>query len=218
MKLIIGSIEVYKTDSRYKVLQAFSDPQISYLLFMGSLALIYFEITHPGTIVPGVLGTMGLILALISFHKLDVWWGGVVLIILAIIFFVLEAFVPSFGILGVAGIVSFILGGVFLFDSSSTGYSLPLLTIVPSTIVIGGIMIAIGYLLLKSHKLRTRTGKDEMIGRTGTVQSLKSPRKGQMKVFGELWNFESLEDLTPKDELVVEKVKGLKLIVKKKGS
>ncbi len=215
LALEIGQIEVYKTDSRYQILQVFSDPQISYLLFMGSLALIYFEITHPGTIVPGVLGTMGLVLALISFHKLDVWWGGIALIALAIVFFVLEAFVPSFGVLGVGGIISFILGGIFLFDSNATGYALPLSTIIPSAFVIGGVMLAVGFLLLKTRHLRTRTGKDEMIGRLGKVVSLKSSHSGQIQVFGELWAFETQDDVQISDEVIVHQVKGLKLLVRK---
>lgn len=215
LTLTVGEIEVYKTDSRYQILQVFSDPQISYLLFMGSLALIYFEITHPGTIVPGVLGTMGLVLALISFHKLDVWWGGIALIALAVVFFILEAFVPSFGILGVGGIVAFILGGIFLFDSGATGYVLPLLTIIPSAVVIGGIMIAVGFLLLRTRNLKTRTGREEMIGRSGTIVSLKSARLGQMRIFGELWTFETDQDVQVSDEVIVDKVKGLKLIVRK---
>ncbi len=216
LDLKVGEIKVYNTDSRYQILQIVSDPQISYLLFMGSMALLYFEFTHPGTIVPGVLGAMGLVLSLISFHKLEVWWGGLALIVLSLVFFILEAFVPSFGMLGIGGIVSLVLGGLFLFDSTATGYSLPLWTILPSAVVLGLIMLGIGWLMYQTKSRRVRTGSEEMIGRSGKVRSLKNSRTGQVKVFGEIWSFESEDDVGSKDEVVVLKVQGLKLIVKKK--
>lgn len=213
--VVVGEIESYKQDSRYHILQIFSDPQIAYLLFMGSLALLYFEFTHPGTIAPGVIGAIGLIVSLISFHKMDVWWGGLALMILGVGFLVAEIFVTSFGFLGIGGIVAFVLGGLFLFDSSQTAYSLPLVTILPTAIVFGGTMIGLGYLLLRTRKLKVQTGSEEMLAKKGKVKSLETPRIGNVQVHGELWKFESQDDLVINDHVEVIAVNGLTLKVKK---
>ncbi len=211
----IGEVESYKQDSRFHVLQIFSDPQIAYLLFMGSLALLYFEFTHPGTMVPGVVGAIGLILSLISFHKMDVWWGGLALMALGVAFLIAEIFITSFGILGIGGIVAFVLGGMFLFDSSQTAYALPLMTIVPTAIVLGGVMIGTGYLLLRTRKIRVQTGFEEMIGKKAKIQRLSGAKSGMIKVHGELWKFESQSDLEKGDQVEVVAVDGLTLIVRK---
>ncbi|RYZ86772.1 MAG: nodulation protein NfeD, partial [Proteobacteria bacterium] len=90
-----------------------ADPQVAYLLFLGSIALIYFEITHPGFIAPGVIGAIGLILSAVTLHKLDATIGGVLLIVLGIAFMIAESFVPSFGALGLGGIVAFVFGSSY---------------------------------------------------------------------------------------------------------
>lgn len=213
--VVVGDIEPYNQDSRYHILQIFSDPQIAYLLFMGSLALLYFEFTHPGLIAPGVIGAIGLVLSMVSFHKMDVWWGGLALMVLGVGFLIAEIFVPSFGALGIGGIIAFVLGGIFLFDPSQTAYSLPLLTILPTALVFGGLMIGIGYLLLKNRKLRVQTGYEEMLGKVAKVKHLETSRTGSAQVHGELWKFESQEDLNMNDQVVVTAVDGLTLKVKK---
>ena len=91
----VGDLQEFSPDLRYKILNFVADPEFAYLLFMGSLALLYFEITHPGLIVPGVIGGISLVLSLIAFHKLDVAWGGLALILLGMAFMVLEIFVLS---------------------------------------------------------------------------------------------------------------------------
>jgi membrane-bound serine protease (ClpP class) len=215
MKVMPGEIIVYNTDSRFFVLQLLSDPQISYLVFMGSIALLYFEFTHPGMIAPGVFGSIGLILSLMSFHRLDVWWGGVALIFLGIIMLILEMFVPSFGALGVGGIIAFILGGIFLFDTSQTAYHLPLYTILPTALVLGGLMIGIGFLALRNRKIKVKTGSENMIGKKLKIAFLENSRKGKVKYHGEFWNFESHSDVEEGDQVIVTEVNGLTLKVKK---
>ncbi|HEX4922879.1 MAG TPA: hypothetical protein VFV50_02300, partial [Bdellovibrionales bacterium] len=107
-KVATGQIKAFEPDFRYRLLELITHPQIAYLLFMISIGLLYFEITHPGMILPGVAGTLGLVLSLISFHLLDVRWGGLALLVLGLIFLIAEAFVPSFGALGVGGIIAFV--------------------------------------------------------------------------------------------------------------
>ncbi|MCB0349415.1 MAG: nodulation protein NfeD, partial [Bdellovibrionales bacterium] len=121
----VGPLVSFDPDVRYKILQIIGDPQLSYMIFLGSLGLLYFEFTHPGMILPGVAGGLGLLISFIAFDKLDVKWGGLALLALGLVFFILEAFVPSFGALGIGGIIAFTIGGLLLYDES-TGYALPL--------------------------------------------------------------------------------------------
>ncbi|PIU00895.1 MAG: hypothetical protein COT74_03055 [Bdellovibrionales bacterium CG10_big_fil_rev_8_21_14_0_10_45_34] len=213
----VGTIIKFESSLKHYLLSLFSDPQIAYLLFMGSLALLYFEITHPGTIVPGVLGGIGLILALVSFSKLAVWWGGVALIVLGLAFLVAEAFVPSFGILGVAGLVSFVIGGIYMFDPSiSGGWAAMLKIVLPTALVAGGIMLAVAYLVVKAQKSSPKLSYDSMVGRRLKVWFVDpTGMRGQVQIEGEIWAFESSELVKKDDEIEIIEQSGLVLRVKR---
>jgi len=160
---------------------------------MGSVALLYFEITHPGIFAPGVIGSIGLILSLISFHKLNVWWGGLGLLFLGIVMLILEAFVPSFGVLGVGGIVAFTVGSLFLFDPVKSGYVLPLSSILPTTFLLSGVLLGLGYLVLQTRKVKKHGGFDDVIGAEAVVVSIDevNPLQGYLEIAGENWKFQS---------------------------
>ena len=214
----VGPIKKMKLDMRFQVLQMVSDPEISYMMFMGSLGLLYFEITHPGTIVPGVLGSIGLVLSLISFHKMDVYWGGLALILIGIILFVLEVYVPSFGALGAGGSVAFILGSLFLFNPQS-GYSLPLVTILGTASVLIAVLSGIVLLALSSRKVRLRTAYDDLPDAEGEVIRVSTNGlKGQVRVIGEIWKFKSLEAFVVGEKIKVKGHQGLTLNIIKRSS
>ena len=113
-------VVVFEKLFKEKVLEFLSDPNIFYLLFMAGVIGLGFELTHPGVLVPGVLGGISLILALISSQALPVNVGALALIVVAMLLMVAEAFVPSFGILGIGGVVGFVLGSVFLIDDAES--------------------------------------------------------------------------------------------------
>ncbi len=183
--------EIYPLDFgwRDRALELLTDPQFSYLLFMGSLGLIYFEITHPGTMVAGVVGGIGLVISLIAFHKLDVSVGGLLLLLLGIALLVAEAFLPSFGVFGVGGIVAFVLGSLFLFDPEKTGGQiLPLATIIAASSGLALIFLVLGWLSLNTVNLRKKTGGESLIGQNAVVVEVFSGGKsGWVKVAGETW-------------------------------
>jgi membrane-bound serine protease (ClpP class) len=212
----VGEIDRIETGLRHKILDIIADPQFAYLLFMGSLALLYFELTHPGTIVPGVVGALGLVLSMISFHKLNIWWGGLVLMLLGMVFMIAEAFVPSFGALGIGGVVAFILGSVFLFDAETSGYTLPLSTILPTAIGVGLFMLGIAYLAFNAIKRDKSIGEAEIVGVVGEVVTLRDgdSRKGQVELLGEIWKFECESELRLGQRAKVESLDGLTVKVK----
>jgi membrane-bound serine protease (ClpP class) len=213
----VGDVQYLEPDLKHKVLELIADPQIAYMMFMGSLALLYYEITHPGMMVPGVLGGIGLVLALISLHKLEVVWGGVLLIVLGIGFMLAEAFVPSFGILGVGGIISFVVGSILMFDVATTGYSLPYSLILPSALLLGGITLGLGYMAVSSLRIKARGEFQDILGREGKVVKVKNSGKtGLILVEGENWKFKSEKALQMDDVVEVKDHKGLTLLVQKK--
>ncbi|MGZ3723394.1 MAG: NfeD family protein, partial [Bdellovibrionales bacterium] len=126
-----GEIRIFPLDTRYQVVSIATDPQFAYTLLLGSLGLLYFEITHPGAVLPGVAGAVGLVVALIAMNRLDVEWGGLILIFFGVGMLIAELFLPTFGVLGLGGIAALVLGSIFLIDPVKTGgYHLPYMLIV----------------------------------------------------------------------------------------
>ncbi len=215
----VGPVEVFQPDLRHQALSLLTDPQIAYLIFMGSLGLLYFEITHPGTMVAGVVGAVGLVVSMVAMHKLNVEWGGLVLIFLGVILLVAEVFVPSFGILGLGGVTSFVVGSIFLYDPAKTGgYTLPLSTILPSAFLLALITFGLGYLAVRSLKVKKRGGFDDMLNLVGTVVELQEDSKsGLMEVRGELWKFSSSKPVQIKSSVKVTGHLGFTLNVEPEG-
>ena len=214
----VGSIVVFEKDLRHKILSLVANPEWSYLIFMGSLGLLYFEITHPGTIAPGVIGGVGLVISLISMQQMNVEWGGLALIVLGLVFFILEAFVPSFGILGVGGVISFFIGSVFLYDPEKTGgYSLPLDVILPTTILLSLLVFGVAYLAYSTRKIKTLGGDEDWTNEEAVVTKLKSSTEGQVHIKGETWKFESETPVQEEQKVLVVSRKGLTLKVKPKS-
>lgn len=215
---INDEIKLMPLDLRYKVLDLITNPQFAYLIFMGSLGLLYFELTHPGVIVPGVIGAVGLVISLMSMHLLDINMTGILLLVLGLCLMIAEAFVASFGALGIGGVVAFFLGSLFLYDPSFSGYSLPVMTILPTTLFVGLLMIGIAYLAFSTRKRKGQTTFEGLVGRTGTVSSLtKNNKSGQIDVFGEIWGFTSVDEFAVGDKAQVIGSKGFKLIIKKQA-
>jgi membrane-bound serine protease (ClpP class) len=123
---------------RTRILKTLSDPNIAYILMMIGLAGLYFELSHPGVILPGVIGSIALILAFYSFQTLAVNAAGVLLIVMAIIFFILEMKIASFGLLSVAGIISLLLGSMMLFDRMDGRTGISWTVIIPTISLVGG--------------------------------------------------------------------------------
>ncbi len=212
----VGPVVNFERDLRVRVLDFLTDPQFAYLLFMASLALLYLEFTHPGVSVPGVLGSLGLIVSMIAFHKLNVWWGGVALIALGVAFLIAEAFVTSFGVLGIGGLIAVTAGSILLYDPAVIGERLPYSLIFGMTGTIG---LAMFLLALVIYRSRTSAAKRQsslgLIGRLATITSMESPsqRRGMLEVSGELWRFQSDSDVEVGGTVEIRTQEGLALRV-----
>jgi membrane-bound serine protease (ClpP class) len=183
-----GVKRVVLTESlRDKILKTLSDPNIAYVLMMIGLAGLYFELSHPGAIFPGVIGAMSLILAFFAFQTLPVNYAGVLLIALAIILFVLEMKVASYGLLSLGGVISLFLGSLMLFEGTAPGMGLSWRVLVPTVVMISGFFVAVAGLVFRSQVSKPRTGDKGLVGEVGVAKSRLEP-EGKVFVHGELWN------------------------------
>lgn len=183
-----GMKRVVLTESfRDKILKTLSDPNIAYLLMMIGLAGLYFELSHPGAIFPGVIGAMSLILAFFAFQTLPVNYAGVLLIALAIILFVLEMKVASYGLLSLGGVISLFLGSLMLFEGTAPGMRLSWRVLVPTVVMVSGFFVAVAGLVFRSQVSKPRTGDKGLVGEVGVAKGRLEP-EGKVFVHGELWN------------------------------
>jgi membrane-bound serine protease (ClpP class) len=172
---------------RTRILKTLSNPNIAYILMMIGLAGLYFELSHPGAIVPGVIGSIALILAFYSFQTLPVNTAGVLLIMLALIFFIMEMNIASFGLLSIAGVISLFLGSMMLFDRGmDAGLRVSWQVLVPTLVLVGGFFVVLAGLVFRSRRRRPMTGDSGLIGATGVVKEALTPT-GRIQIHGELW-------------------------------
>jgi membrane-bound serine protease (ClpP class) len=177
---------VLKEGLRTKILKTISDPNIAYILLMIGLAGLYFELSHPGAVLPGVVGGICIILAFFAMQTIPVNYAGFLLIFLALVFFIMEMKIASYGLLSIAGIISLLLGSLMLFESSGTDMGLSWGVLLPTVIMVSGFFVVISGLVFKSHLSKPRTGARGLVGEIGVVKEALIP-EGKVFVHGELW-------------------------------
>lgn len=198
---------------RLEFLKTLSDPNIAYLLMtIGTIGIIA-ELYNPGAILPGVVGAISLILAFYSFQSLPVNYAGMLLFLLGIVFFILEASVTSYGLLGIGGVVSMLLGSVMLIKTDAEFLQISWSVILPVVILMGAFSLLIVGMGLRAMRQRPVTGREEMVGLVGIAKTALTPH-GQLAVHGELWEAVSERPLQAGEEAEVTGVEGLRLHVK----
>ena len=220
IKLQTSNVEFvpYENTTKQAFLQIISNPNLFYLLFVAGVLGIGFEITHPGSLFPGVFGAISLILALIATSVLPVNFGAVVLILASIAFIVGEAFLPSFGVLGIGGVVGFVAGSILLVDPrNEEGLRISLMTILPTSVVFLLALAGILWLVVKSDRSKVVSGSEAMIGGIAEVISgFGDGVDGRVRYEGEDWSATLLggAELKPGAKVVISKRDGLKLFVR----
>jgi len=201
-----------KMGHRQRILTTLSDPNIAYILFLLGLAGLYFEFSHPGAILPGVVGGISLILAFFAMQTLPVNYAAVLLILFGIVLFIAEIKVVSHGILTVGGIISLAVGSLMLFDSPDPALRVSLEVMIPTLTVISLFFAGVIYLVVKAQVRKKLTGKEGMIGAEGkTVTDIDG--EGKVMVKGEYWAAYSDEPLKHGTRVTVVKVEGLQIKV-----
>jgi membrane-bound serine protease (ClpP class) len=200
---------------RQQFLLTISNPNLAYILLMIGLLGLYFEFAHPGAILPGVLGGISLLLAVFAFQILPINYVGLMLIILAVILFILEVKVHSFGMLTIGGIAAMIIGSVMLINSPVPELRPSLRFIIPVALGISMILIFLVTIVVRAHTRRALTGRDGMVGEIGTARTDLAPA-GKVFVHGELWEAEAAEPVAAGEKVrVVEVLDTLKVRVRK---
>jgi membrane-bound serine protease (ClpP class) len=199
---------------RDKVLSVISNPTIAYILLILGMAGMYFELSTPGAILPGVLGGICLILAFYAFQTLPINYAGLLLIILGVILFIAEVTVVSHGILTIGGIAALILGSLMLIDSPAPFLQISLSAILGVTAATTAFFVfAIGA-VFRAHRRQPATGREGLVGQAGVARTRLNP-DGLIFIRGEIWNATCVEGAEPGEQVQVTSVAGLKLKVKK---
>jgi membrane-bound serine protease (ClpP class) len=208
-----AAIEPVGMTRRQRLLSAIAHPQVAYLLFsLGMLGLVV-ELWNPGALIPGVIGGICLMLAFFAFQVLPVDVAGLLLLILGISLLIVEVTVPSFGVLGIGGIVAVVAGSIMITDDLP-GVRVSYRVIVPMAIAMAIIVLGLGRLAMRAQRLAPVTGVAAMIGEIGSALTTISPgAAGQVSVHGEIWRASSSTDVAAGTRVRVRDVSGLTLQV-----
>ncbi len=207
-----AGVSVIEPDWRTELLAVITNPNIAYILMLMGIYGLIFEFTHPGAILPGVVGAISLFLALFAFHVLPINFAGLGLIGLGIAFMVAEAFMPAFGALGIGGLIAFVIGSVILFDVDVPGYGVSRSLIFSIATLSGGAFALVLAMAVKARRRPVVSGQERMIGSHGRVADWGDGR-GRVLVQGELWQATASRPLEPGKRVRVAAMERLTLIV-----
>jgi membrane-bound serine protease (ClpP class) len=204
----------FELSARQKFLSRIVQPDVFFVLLLLGVLGLYTEFTHPGVIAPGVIGGICLVLALFAMNFLPVNLAGLLLIFLALAFFILEAKFASHGVLALGGVVSMFLGAIFLIRSPLTGGGVSLFVAFSTTIPFAVLTVFLMRLVIKSRSWKSSTGREELIGSQGVVTSaIEAAAEGMIRVHGELWQAMASQAIPAGAPVRVVRVDGLRLHV-----
>ncbi len=210
-------IVVIEPDWRNRLLAVIADPNVAYILMLLGVYGLFFELWNPGYVLPGVIGGISLLLALYAFQVLPISYAGLGLILLGIAFMVAEAFMPSFGALGIGGAIAFAVGSIILIDTDVEGYTVAWQLVAIVTVLSASFFIGVVALALKARRRRVVSGREEMIGAVGeTLEALRGA--GRVRVHSEEWQARSDTPIKRGQKIKVIGMDGLVLIVEPHNS
>ncbi|MEO8035426.1 MAG: nodulation protein NfeD [Acidobacteriota bacterium] len=212
LQLRSRTIRSYEMTVKEKVLSALMDPNIIFILFIIGVMSLFVEFNHPGAMVPGVIGTVSILLTIVAMNLLPTRYAALALLIASFVLFALEAKYVSHGVLGLGGVVCMIMGGLFLVDGPIPEMRVRLLTAIVASIPIAGITIALMTLALRARRNRVVTGREGMVGEIGIARTALTP-DGRIFVHGELWNATASAEIAAGSQVRVERVDGLRVWV-----
>lgn len=211
------TLVIIEMSGRQKFLRMITNPNLAYFLLLFGIAGLYIEFTHPGGVIPGVLGGISLLLAFLAFQVLPINFIGILLILLAVGLFIAEIKVQGFGVLGIGGIVAFFLGSLILIDSPIPEMKPALSLIIPLSISFGVIFLFLTYKVFHAMRSRVKTGIESLTGRIGTAKTQITKMSGKVFVHGEWWNAVSYfdEQIPEGSKVRIEKIDDFTLKVSK---
>jgi membrane-bound serine protease (ClpP class) len=209
-----GNLQIvyHEMSPRQKFLDIISSPNVAYILMMIGMVGLYFELSNPGLVLPGVIGAISLILALYAMQTLPINYAGLLLILFGVILFIAEISIMSYGLLSVSGVISLFLGSTMLIDSDDPALQISRAILYPTLGLTVVLSVGIVVLATRTRNLKKLGGMDGMIGETGLVKDALNP-VGRVQVHGELWEAEAEGPVAEGETVRVDSVAGLKIKV-----
>jgi membrane-bound serine protease (ClpP class) len=195
-----------------RLLSIISNPNVAYILMLVGIYGLIYEFSNPGAVLPGVVGAVSLVLALYAFQLLPVNYAGVALMLLGLSLMVAEAFVPSFGALGVGGVVSFVLGSLILIDTDVPGFGLSIPLILTFAVTSAVLLVFVVGMAIQARRRPVVSGAEELMAATGLAVS-GFPGPGSVRLHGEIWSARSEVAIRPGQLVRVTGREGLVLLV-----
>jgi len=208
-----AQLQAYEPDWRNRLLATIADPNVAYILMLLGIYGIFFELWNPGYVLPGVIGGICLLLALYAFQVLPISFAGLGLILLGIAFMVAEAFLPSFGALGIGGVVAFVVGSIILMDTDVEGYTVAWPLIAGVALASAAFFFTVVAMAMKARKRQVVSGQEEMLGATGAALDNFREGEGRVRVHSEEWQARSGTALKRGQKVKVVGIEGLILTV-----
>lgn len=205
-------VEHIEPDWRNRLLAIITDPNVAYILMLIGIYGLIFEFSNPGAMIPGIVGAISLLLALFAFQVLPINYAGFALIILGVALMVAEAFVPSFGALGIGGVIAFVIGSVILMDTDVPGYGVSLPLIASFALVSSGLFAIVLVMALRARRRPVVSGQEQLIGATAEVLN-DFNNSGLVHVHGENWSAHTEVPLQAGQKVKITKLDGLTLWV-----
>ena len=210
------NITFKEMNRRQRILDIIASPNVAYVLMMLGLVGLYLELSNPGLILPGVVGSVSLILALYAMQTLPINYAGLLLIILGVVLLIAEVNVMSYGLLAISGAISIFLGSIMLIDSDDPAMQISKMILYPTLGMTFLFSIGSIYLAKKAHQLVATTGMEGLLGEVGVVKETLN-LEGTVFIHGETWNAKSDITISDGEKVIVEAVEGLKIKVRKVG-
>ena len=206
------NVVTVRPDWRTELLAVITNPNVAYMLMMLGIYGLLFELYSPGAVIPGIVGAISLLLALYAFHVLPVNYAGVALILVGIGLMVTELVTPTFGAVGVGGVVAFVIGSIILFDTDVEGFTVSMPLVVTVGLVAAGLFCTTIYLAVRQRGRPVVTGREEMIGAVAEAMESFS-HTGAVRAHGEIWLARSAQPVAAGQSVRINKVDGLTLEV-----
>ena len=206
------TVEIVEPSWRLKFLAVIASPEVAMMLLLAGIAGLTMEGWNPGAIIPGVAGAIFLLLAFYALQVMPVNYVGLALIVVGLVLITAEAFAPSFGALGLGGIVALIFGSIMMFDSGIPGFGISIAFVIGMALIFGLLLLWLVTYLVKARRQGAVSGKDRIIGAHGVVMESFT---GQGKVWleGEAWTAVSKRPVEKDQTVVIRNLEGLVLIV-----
>ncbi len=211
-------VHTHAVDWRSEFLAVLTNPNVAYVLMLIGIYGLIIEFYSPGFGLPGVLGAVCLLLALYAFHALPISYAGLGLLLLGVGLMAAEAFMPSFGVLGVGGIAAFIFGSIMLMDTELPGYQIAMPMIAGLAAFSFGLLVFTLGMLMRARHRAVVTGVEHLLGARATVESVEDGGElGWVRLDGELWQVSSDQTLAPNDKVIVRAIDGVTLQVSRES-